>query len=96
MRIWLGILAAFLLLTASGTPVAQTAPLEKVTINQAAAAQDPEGQQAAFEKITGMTRDRALLRILYYRIHDIYAYRKALNFIPRHDEALYPWEISAK
>ena len=64
-------------------------------VNKAASVADHEEQHAAFEKIADMVKERTLVSILY-RTHDIYAYSKALNFFPRHDEALYPWEITAK
>ena len=64
-------------------------------VNKAAAMSDPKEQHAAFEKVTDMVKEKALLSI-FYRTHDIYGYNKALNFVPRHDEALYPWEITVK
>ena len=73
----------------------QCSPDIDEAVDKAAATSDPEEQHAAFERLTATIKERALLSILY-RTHDIYAYSKALNFIPRHDEALYPWEISAK
>lgn len=60
-------------------------------IDKAVATDDPKRQQAEFEKVTRILKDRALFKI-YYRTHDVFAYRKNVKFTPRHDETLYVWE----
>ncbi|MBI3024435.1 MAG: hypothetical protein HYY66_01925 [Candidatus Tectomicrobia bacterium] len=64
-------------------------------IDKAVATAEPGQQQAEFEKVTAILKDRALFKI-YYQTHDVFAYRKSVEFTPRHDEALYVWEASVK
>jgi len=64
-------------------------------IDQAAATSDPEVQQAAFEAVTDMMKEKATQKI-YFKIHDVVGFNRRLEFTPRHDETLFPWEIVVK
>ncbi|MBI2176799.1 MAG: hypothetical protein HYU38_00395, partial [Candidatus Tectomicrobia bacterium] len=64
-------------------------------IEKAAATADPKEQQAAFERVTDLMKEKATHKIMF-KIHDIFGFNKRLNFQPRHDEQLQPWEISLK
>lgn len=64
-------------------------------INKASATADPAEQQLAFEKLTDLMKERATHKV-FAKIHDIFAFRKGIEFRPRHDENLYTWEIVAK
>ena len=64
-------------------------------IDKAARLSDEKAQDAAFGKITDTFKERVLITP-FFRIHDVYAYDKRLNFTARHDEKIYPWEITAK
>ena len=62
---------------------------------KAAGADDPEEQQAAFEKLTDMMKERAVHKV-FFQVTDAWGYQKNLQFIPRSDETLYVWEIRTK
>jgi peptide/nickel transport system substrate-binding protein len=64
-------------------------------IDKAAALTDPKAQQAAFEAVTDMMKEKATHKI-YFKIHDVMGYSSRLEFTPRHDETLFPWEIVVK
>jgi ABC-type transport system substrate-binding protein len=64
-------------------------------IDKAAAASDPEEQQAAFEAVTDMMKELATHKI-FFKIHDVIGYNNRLEFTARHDETLFPWEIVVK
>lgn len=64
-------------------------------IDKAASIYEPEEQQVAYEKVTDMIKEKAALRILY-KLHDVFALSKRLDYRPRHDEMVYPWEIRVK
>ena len=64
-------------------------------IDKAAAMEDPEVQQAAFEKVSDAMLELATHKPLY-RLHDIFGINKRIEFTPRHDEQLHPWEIVVK
>lgn len=64
-------------------------------IDKAARHPDLEDQNVAFGKILDTFKERALVTP-FFRIHDVYAHDKRLNFSARHDEKIYPWEITAK
>jgi peptide/nickel transport system substrate-binding protein len=64
-------------------------------IDKAAALTDPQEQQAAFEAITDLMKDKVTHKI-YFKIHDVLGYSSRLAFTPRHDETLFPWEIVVK
>ena len=64
-------------------------------IDKAAATEDLKEQQNAFEKVTDMTKEKATHKV-FVKIHDIFGYRKNLEFRPRGDETLFPWEIVMK
>lgn len=64
-------------------------------IDKAAATSDPEAQQAAFEAVTDMMKEKATQKI-YFKIHDVVGFNSRLEFTPRHDETLFPWEIVVK
>lgn len=62
---------------------------------KAAAIDDVTEQQAAFEKMTGMMKEKAVHKI-FFQMVDAWGYRKNLGLDPRPDENLYPWEIRLK
>ncbi|MBI3126799.1 MAG: hypothetical protein HYZ11_04260 [Candidatus Tectomicrobia bacterium] len=64
-------------------------------IEKAATTADPKEQQAAFERVTDLMKEKASHKVMF-KIHDIFGFNKRLNFQPRHDEQLQPWEISLK
>jgi peptide/nickel transport system substrate-binding protein len=64
-------------------------------IDKAAALTDPTKQQAAFEAVTDMMKEKVTHKI-YVKIHDVLGYNSRLDFTPRHDETLFPWEIVVK
>jgi peptide/nickel transport system substrate-binding protein len=61
-------------------------------IDKAAALTDAKAQQAAFEAVTDMMKEKVTHKI-YFKIHDVMGYSSRLEFTPRHDETLFPWEI---
>ncbi len=64
-------------------------------IHKAAATADPKEQQKAFEGVTKMIKAKALHKILY-KVHDVFGFKKALGYKPRHDETFFSWEIKMK
>ncbi len=64
-------------------------------IDKAAATADPQVQQAAFEAVTDLMKEKVTHKI-YFKIHDVIGYSSRLAFSPRHDETLFPWEIVVK
>jgi len=64
-------------------------------INKAAALEDLKEQQLAFEKVSDKMMELATHKPLY-RLHDIFGINKRIEFTPRHDEQLHPWEIVVK
>jgi peptide/nickel transport system substrate-binding protein len=64
-------------------------------IDKAAALTDPKAQQAAFEAVTDMMKEKVTHKI-FFKIHDVIGYSARLEFTPRHDETLFPWEIVVK
>jgi peptide/nickel transport system substrate-binding protein len=64
-------------------------------VEKAAATVDTKQQQIEFEKVTDMIKERALHKLMF-KIQDVFGFRKGLEFQPRHDETLYPWEIVVK
>ena len=62
-------------------------------INKAASTDDPVKQQAAYEKVTDMIKEKATHKVLF-KLHDVFGFNKRLSYEPRHDELVYPWEIS--
>jgi len=64
-------------------------------VDKATGLEDPKEQQIAFEKVSDMMKDLALFKVLY-RLHDIFGVNKRIEFKPRHDEQLHPWEIVVK
>ncbi|MGQ4808153.1 hypothetical protein NKDENANG_01520 [Candidatus Entotheonellaceae bacterium PAL068K] len=64
-------------------------------IEKAAATIDPEEQQAAFEAVTDMMKEKVTHKI-FVKIHDVIGYNSRLDFFARHDETLFPWEIVVK
>ncbi|MFC1491838.1 ABC transporter substrate-binding protein [Nitrospinota bacterium] len=64
-------------------------------IEKAAATAGVKEQQAAYEKVTNMQKEMGLFRPLY-KIHDVYGFRKNIEFRPRHDETINPWDIVVK
>ena len=64
--------------------------------NEKAAGIDaPKEQQAAFEKLTDMMKERAVHKV-FFQMVDAWGYRKNLELSPRPDENLFPWEIRMK
>ncbi|MEK6711597.1 MAG: hypothetical protein AABZ64_13560, partial [Nitrospinota bacterium] len=68
--------------------------LDEMT-EKAGSIDDPKEQQAAFERFTDTMQERGALGILF-RLVDTWGYQKKLQFLPRGDENLYPWEIGVK
>ena len=64
-------------------------------IQKAAALADLGEQQTAYEKVTDAMKERATHKVIA-KIHDIFAFRRNVDFRPRHDENLYAWEITVK
>jgi peptide/nickel transport system substrate-binding protein len=64
-------------------------------IDEAEAMIDPKAQQAAYEAITDWMKEQVTHKI-YFKIHDVMGFSKRLDFTPRHDETLFPWEIVVK
>ncbi|OGL59968.1 MAG: hypothetical protein A3J27_10720 [Candidatus Tectomicrobia bacterium RIFCSPLOWO2_12_FULL_69_37] len=64
-------------------------------VDKAAAMEDPKEQQIAFEKVSDMMKDLAMFKVLY-RLHDVFGVNKRIEFTPRHDEQLHPWDIVVK
>ena len=64
-------------------------------IDKALEMADLGDQQAAFDKVTDMMREKATHKI-FFRLHDITAYSSRLKYVPRNDERLYPWEIETE
>ncbi len=64
-------------------------------IEHAAALGDSEAQQAAFEAVTDMMKEKVTHKI-FFKIRDVIGYSNRLDFFPRHDETLFPWEIVVK
>ena len=62
---------------------------------KAAGIDDPKEQQAAFEKLTDMMKERSVHKI-FFQMVDAWGYRKSLELSPRADENLFPWEIHMK
>jgi peptide/nickel transport system substrate-binding protein len=56
---------------------------------------DEKVQDEAFQKVMAYINDKALITT-FFQVHDIYASDKRVNFTARHDEMIYPWELSAK
>ncbi|MEK6709692.1 MAG: ABC transporter substrate-binding protein [Nitrospinota bacterium] len=56
---------------------------------------DVEEQQAALEKASMWLRDNVTHKPVA-KIHDIFGVNKRVSFVPRHDEALHPWDIKVK
>ena len=42
-----------------------------------------------------MTKEKVTAKVVA-KIHDVLGSSKRINWTPRHDETLYPWEISMK
>ena len=64
-------------------------------IDKAVATVDLEEQQLAYEKVTDIMKEKAMHKILW-KLRDVYASRKRVEFKPRQDETLFPWEIVVK
>ncbi|MFC1492014.1 ABC transporter substrate-binding protein [Nitrospinota bacterium] len=64
-------------------------------IDKASATVDPKQRQIEYEKVTDMIKKRALHRI-FFKLRDIFAYRKGLKFSPRHDETLFAFDIAVE
>lgn len=64
-------------------------------IDKAAASEDPQAQQAAFEQVTDMMKEKVTHKIMF-KLHDRFAFNERIDFKPRHDERLHPWEIVVK
>ncbi len=64
-------------------------------IEKAATTTDPAAQQKAFEAVTDLMKEKATHKI-FFKIHDVIGYSSRLDFFPRHDETLFPWEIVVK
>lgn len=64
-------------------------------IDKAEAEIDPVKQQAAFEAVTDLMKELVTHKI-FFKIHDVIGYSSRLDFVARHDETLYPWEIVVK
>lgn len=60
-------------------------------IDRAAGLEDPRAQQATFERATDLMKEKAAHKILF-RTYDVYGISKRIQFQPRHDETLHPWE----
>lgn len=56
---------------------------------------DPKMQHEEYDKATGIQRELATHKVVA-KIHDVLGYSDRIKFTPRHDETLYPWEISMK
>ena len=64
-------------------------------VMKANATADPKQQWIEYDKVTGMTKEKATAKVVA-KIHDVLGYSKRITFTPRHDETLYPWEIGVK
>lgn len=64
-------------------------------IDKASALEDLKEQHLAFEKVSDRMLELATHKLLY-RLHDIFGINKRIEFTPRHDEQLHPWEIVVK
>ncbi|MBI3127866.1 MAG: hypothetical protein HYZ11_09700 [Candidatus Tectomicrobia bacterium] len=64
-------------------------------IDKASALEDLKEQHLAFEKVSDKMLELATHKPLY-RLHDIFGINKRIEFTPRHDEQLHPWEIVVK
>ncbi|MDA1000313.1 MAG: ABC transporter substrate-binding protein [bacterium] len=64
-------------------------------IDKAGGTEDPAQQQKEYEKVTDMMKEKATHKI-FFKIHNIFGVSKRIEFLPRHDETLQPWEISVK
>jgi ABC-type transport system substrate-binding protein len=64
-------------------------------VEKAAITSDPKEQQAGFEKVTDLVREKALVKIMF-RVQALYGVRKGIKFQARPDEMVYPWDIGMK
>lgn len=64
-------------------------------VMKANATADPKQQWIEYDKVVGMTKAKATAKVVA-KIHDVLGYSNRINWTPRHDETLYPWEISMK
>ncbi|MBT3435561.1 MAG: hypothetical protein HOC91_16225 [Nitrospinaceae bacterium] len=64
-------------------------------VKKANATPEPKAQHAEYDKATGIQKRLATHKVVA-KIHDVLGYSNRINFTPRHDETLYPWEISMK
>ena len=64
-------------------------------VMKANAEPDPKKQHAEYDKVTQIMYDKVTHKVVA-KIHDVLGYSNRINFNPRHDETLYPWEISMK
>ncbi len=64
-------------------------------VMKANATADPKKQDAEYDKVTGMMKSKVTHKVVA-KIHDVLGYSNRINWTPRHDETLYPWEISMK
>lgn len=64
-------------------------------IDKAEAEPDPAKQQADFEAVTDLMKALVTHKI-FFKIHDVIGYSSRIEFVARHDETLFPWEIVVK
>jgi len=64
-------------------------------IDKAEAETDPVKQQAYFEAVTDLMKELVTHKI-FFKIHDVIGYSSRIEFVARHDETLFPWEIVVK
>ncbi|MEE9240758.1 MAG: ABC transporter substrate-binding protein, partial [bacterium] len=64
-------------------------------MDEALSTADLKLQQARLEGVTDLMKAKATHKILF-KLHDVTGIRKNVKFSPRHDELVYPWELSFK
>ena len=64
-------------------------------IDDAALEADPATQHKKFVKVTSLFKKHTAYKV-FFKIHDVFGMRSNIQWIPRHDEVLYPWEITKK
>ena len=64
-------------------------------IDDAALESDPATQHKKFVKVTSLHKKHTAYKV-FFKIHDVFGMRSNIQWIPRHDEVLYPWEITKK
>ena len=64
-------------------------------IDDAALEPEPPVQQKKFENVTDLMKKHSSYKI-FFKIHDVFGMRTNIEWLPRHDELMYPWEITKK